>query len=389
VTTLPARLLGAIVWAAVGAALAAQAPATSARVFEVFEIRSPTADAYLAGPVVLQAVVEPPAAAAKLVFFVDGREVCVVDRPPFECEWDAGQNVVERQVRVLATFSDGSRLARTVRTQGLGVTEKVDVDIVQVTVTVTNDRGEFVAGLPQSAFHVMEDGKPQTITYFASEDVPLELIVAVDISGSMAPVMPKLREAVKAFLGAVPAENRLSLLGFNDSVFALTRRPTDPPEERMRAVDRLAPWGATALYDVIVRGIDMLGTRSGRKALVVFSDGEDQGSHVTLDQVEQRLQASDVTLYMIGQGRGLSVERLKKIMERLSMPTGGRVFAMSSINELSGAFDTLLDELSHQYLIGYPPPGDIRDGKFHEIKVRVDGHKHVRARNGYRFTARP
>jgi VWFA-related protein len=276
-----------------------------------------------------------------------------------------------------------------VRTQGLGVTEKVDVDVVQVTVTVTNDRGEFVAGLPQSAFHVVEDGKPQTVTYFASEDVPLELVVAVDISGSMMTAMPKLKESVKAFLGAVPAENRLSLLGFNDTVFALTRRPTDPPEERMRAVDRLAPWGATALYDVIVRGIDMLGARTGRKALIVFSDGEDQGSHVTLDQVEQRLQASDVTLYMIGQGRGLLVDRLKKVMERLSTPTGGRVFAMASIDELSSAFDTLLEELSHQYLIGYPPPGEVRDGKFHEIRVRVDGHSNVRARTGYRFSARP
>ena len=205
----------------------------------------------------------------------------------------------------------------------------------------------------------------------------------------MTAAMPKLKQSVKAFLGAVPAENRLSLLGFNDTVFALTRRPTDPPEERMRAVDRLAPWGATDLYDVIVRGIDMLGARTGRKALIVFSDGEDQGSHVTLDQVEQRLQASDVTLYMIGQGRALEVDRLKKIMERLSTPTGGRVFAMASIKELSGAFDTLLEELSHQYLIGYPPPGEVRDGKFHEIRVRVDGHKNVRARTGYRFSARP
>lgn len=384
-------MLGAIVWAALGgAALVAQTPsAPPTRAFEVFEIRYPDAESYLAGPVVLRAVVEPPSAVAKLTFFVDGREVCVVDDPPFECDWDAGQNVVERQIRVLANFADGSRLARTVRTQGLGITEKVDVDIVQVTVTVTNDRGEFVAGLPQSAFHVLEDGKPQTITYFASEDVPLELVVAVDISGSMATAMPKLKAAAKAFLGAVPAENRLSLWGFNDTVFALTRRPTDPPEERMRAVDRLAPWGATALYDAIVRGIDTLGTRPGRKALVVFSDGEDQGSHVTLDQVEQRLQASDVTLYMIGQGRGLDVDRLKKIMDRLSTPTGGRVFAMASINELSSAFDALLEELSHQYLIGYPPPGDTRDGKFHEIRVRVDGHKNVRARSGYRFTARP
>jgi len=167
----------------------------------------------------------------------------------------------------------------------------------------------------------------------------------------------------------------------------LTRRPTDPPEERIRAVDRLAPWGATALYDVIIGGVETLGLRTGRKALIVFSDGEDQGSHVTIDQVEQRLQASDVTLYMIGQGRGLSVDRLRRVMDRLANPTGGRVFAMSSIDELSGAFDTLLEELSHQYLIGYPPPGDNRDGKYHAITVRVDGHKNVRARQGYRFEA--
>ena len=383
---MPRRLFGLVAWMALAAALAAQAPAPSA---PIFEIAFPTADTFLTGPVVLKALVDPPSAITRVTFFVDGREVCTVTEAPFECDWNAGPDVAERQLRVVATQTNGNRMVRTRRTQGLGVTEKVDVDVVQVTVTVTNDRGEFVAGLPQSAFHVLEDGKPQTITYFASEDVPLELVVAVDISGSMGTAMPKVKQAVKAFLGAVPAENRLTLLGFNDTVFALTRRPTDPPEERVKAVDRLASWGATALYDVIVRGIDMLGARTGRKALVVFSDGEDQGSKVTLDQVEQRLQASDVTLYMIGEGRALSVDRLKRGMERLSNQTGGRLFAMASIDDLSKAFDTLLEELSHQYLIGYPPPGDVRDGKFHEIKVRVDGHNNVRARNGYRFSARP
>jgi VWFA-related protein len=260
------------------------------------------------------------------------------------------------------------------------------VDVVQVTVTVTDDNGAFVASLPRGAFKVFEDGRPQTITHFASEDVPLELIVAVDISGSMTTAMPKLKEAVKVFLGAVPSRDQVTLLGFNDTVFALTRKTTDPTE-RVRAVDRLAPWGATALYDVLVRGIDMLGLQAGRKALVVFTDGEDQGSHVSLEQVEARLQASDVTLYMIGQGRGVSVDRLKRVMQRLSTPTGGRVFSTNSIDELTGAFDELLDELSHQYLLGYPPIADTRDGKWHEIRVQVDGHRNIRARQGYRFAA--
>jgi VWFA-related protein len=373
-----------VVLAPLAAALPAQTPAAGS---PLVEIVFPDPETYLSGPVVLRVNVDPPSAARNVAFFVDGREVCSLDAAPFECEWDAGPDVVERQVRVVITPQEGPRVVRTVRTKGLDFAEKVDVDVVQVTVTVTNDRGEFVPQIPRSAFQILEDGKPQTITYFASEDVPIELVVAVDISGSMGPSMPKLKPAVKSFLRAVPASDRLTLLGFNDSVFALTRRPTDPIEERLRAVDRLASYGATALYDVIVRGVEMLKLRTGRKALIVFSDGEDQGSHVTLDQVEQRLQASDVTLYMISQGRGLSVDRLKRIMERLVNPTGGRVFAMESIDELSSAFESLLDELSHQYLLGYPPAGNSRDGKWHEISVRVDGYRNVRARQGYRFAA--
>ena len=233
----------------------------------------------------------------------------------------------------------------------MGYNEHVNVDVVQVTVTVSDGHGKFVRGIPQSAFHVLEDGQPQAITHFASEDVPLELIVAIDISGSMAPAMPKLKKAVKEFLGDVPAQDQVTLLGFNDSIFTLTRKATDPAE-RMKAVDRLAPWGSTALYDVLLRGVEMLGRQTGRKALVVFTDGEDQGSHATIDDVERRLQSSDVTLYMIGQGRGVTMEPLRKIMERLSMPTGGRALFTDSIDELHAAFADLLDELSNQYLLG-------------------------------------
>ena len=204
----------------------------------------------------------------------------------------------------------------------------------------------------------------------------------------MAGAIGDVRTSARTFIGALRERDALTILGFNDNIFTVARRESQA-EARLKALERLAPWGATSLYDVISRGVTLLRAQPGRKGLVVFSDGEDQGSHVTLDQVEQRLQASDVTLYMIGEGRALSVDRLKKGMERLSSQTGGRLFAMASIDDLSKAFDTLLEELSHQYLIGYPPPGDVRDGKFHEIKVRVDGHNNVRARNGYRFSARP
>ena len=364
------------------AIVAALVPVRSADA-PVVDIASPLANSFVSGPTALKADVVPSADVASVTFFVDGRQTCLLTAPPYECEWDAGETVSEHQIRLVVGLTDGTRIARAVRTKGVKFAENVDVDAVQVTVTVTDDEGKFVSGIPQSAFHVYEDGRPQTVTYFASADVPLELIVAVDISGSMTPAMPKLKKAVKDFLAAVPARHEVSLLGFNDSIFALTRKAVDPAE-RVRAVDRLSPWGATALYDVVVRGTEMLGRQVGRKALVVFSDGEDQGSHVTLGDVERRLQSSDVTLYMIGQGRGVSVDRLKIVMQQLCIPTGGRAFTTDSIDQLHGAFDELLDELSHQYLLGYQPATLGRDDLYHQIKIDVDGYSHLRARQGYR-----
>jgi Ca-activated chloride channel family protein len=349
----------------------------------VLEIVSPTADAYISGATTLRARVTPPDAASRVLFSIDGRQVCETSAAPFECSWEAGGSITAHQVRAVAELVGGGRIVRTVRTRELGYAEKVDVDVVQIIATVIDGRGHFVTGLPRTAFHVEEDGKPQKISHFGAEDVPLELIVACDVSGSMTPAMPRLKKAVKEFLGAVPIRDQVTLLGFNDSIFALTRRAVNP-EERAKAVDRLAPWGATALYDVILRGVDMLGKQPGRRAMVVFSDGEDQGSHASIIDVERRLQASDVTLYMIAQGRGVEVAALKAVMQRLVEPTGGRALFTDSIDELHLAFADLLEELSNQYLLGYESTNAKRDDTFRKISVQVDGHGRVRARQGYR-----
>jgi Ca-activated chloride channel family protein len=362
--------------AVLSASLAAQTQAK-------LQILSPADGSLVSGPTVIRAEVDPTSIASSVVFFVDGRQVCTVTAVPFECHWDAGSAIAGHQIRVVANLSNKSRIVRTIRTKELGYTDKIDVDVVQVTATVLDNRGHYLKGLQQSAFHVLEDDTPQTITHFASEDVPLELIVAVDISGSMAPAMAKLKSSVKELLSTVPARDQVTLIGFNDTVFSLGR-PGTPAADRAKAIDRLAAWGGTALYDVILRAVDMAGRQVGRKAIIVFTDGEDEGSHAVLSDVEQRLQSSDATLYLIGQGRGISLEPLKRIMERLSKPTGGRALFTESIDELHDAFNNLLDELSQQYLLGYPPTHSVRDDTFRRIKVSVDGGYQVRARQGYR-----
>ena len=361
-------------------------PAPSETPAPKITIDAPENDSFVSGPTVLRARIEPPEAAVAVTFFADGRQVCALKGQPFECEWDAGATIAEHQIRAVAALAAGGRIVNTVRTKGVGFSERVNVDVVQVTVTVEDGNGKFVRGIPRSSFHVAEENRPQTITHFASEDVPLELVVAIDISGSMGLSMPKLKAAVTEFLTTVPAQHQVTLLGFNDTVFTLARKATNPAD-RVKAVDRLAPWGSTALYDVILRGIDTLGRQTGRKALVVFTDGEDQGSHATISDVERRLQSSDLTLYMIGQGRGVTLESLKKVMERLALPSGGRAFFTENIDTLHDAFADLLDELSNQYLLGYASTNSKRDDTWRRIKVDVDGHDNVRARQGYRAVA--
>src|SRR4029079_8198323 len=124
----------------------------------------------------------------------------------------------------------GGRVVQTLRTKGVKFADNEDVEAVQVTVTVMDGPNKYVRGLPMSAFRVFENGRPQKISYFANSNVPLELIAAIDISGSMASVMGKLKSAVKEFLAAAPAGEEVTLLGFNDTVFTLSRRATRPAD---------------------------------------------------------------------------------------------------------------------------------------------------------------
>ena len=354
-----------------------QTPSTRVRIL------SPAEGAYVVGPTRLRAQVEPSDATSSVIFFVDGLKVCTVAAPPFECEWDAGSVIAQHLVRLVVNLAAGGRVVRTTRTAAAEFAETVAVDVVKVTVTVTDERGRYVKGLPRSAFRVSEDGRPQTISHFFQEDAPLELVVAVDMSESMAPAISTLKTAVSDFLGAVPPRHAVTLLGFNDDVFTLARRAGDATE-RVKAVEALTSWGSTVLYDVILQGADLLDSQTGRKALVVFTDGHDSRSFATIADVERRLQTSDLTLYMIGQGQGITNAPLKAVMERLSRPTGGRAFFTERIDELHGIFGELLEELSQQYGLGYQPTNRARDDTWRQIKVDVDGQPRVRARQGYR-----
>jgi Ca-activated chloride channel homolog len=246
-----------------------------------------------------------------------------------------------------------------------------------------------VKGLGKDAFRIFEDGVRQPVTHFIGEGTARDLVVAVDMSGSMEEAMPACRAAVKQFLAGLRPDDQLTLLAFNDNIFTLAQRETDPAA-RQRAVDRLAPWGGTALHDVVLRSLDLLDRQRGRRALILFTDGEDRSSRATIEDVERRVEMSAAPIYVIAQGKGMRERELKRVMDRLADVSGGRAFFTDSIQELPGVFTAILEDLANQYLLAYDPSNPLRDGNWRAIKVEVEGTaaRKVRARQGYRATSR-
>lgn len=346
------------------------------------EMLSPTEGSYAKGLTPIRVSVEPADGVASVVFSADGRQLCSVATPPFVCDWDAGTELREHQVRVVVSLTSGSRIVRTVQTAVLENLFSVSVDTVEILASVMNG-SRPVRGLPQSAFTVFEDDVKQTIVQFAGEDdLPLEIVVAVDLSTSVSQALPLLKQAVKAFLGSVADRDRVTVLGFNDRVFTVSRREGEAAAAAA-SIDRLAANGHTRLYDAILGGLDLLDRQSGRRALVVFTDGEDEGSRATLQAVEGRLRRSESALFMVAAGRGNQSAPLQRLMRRLAEPTGGLAIFEEKPENLQRAFAAIRTELSGEYLLGYVSTNEKRDGSWRRVRVEVEARGKVRAREGY------
>jgi Ca-activated chloride channel homolog len=360
----------------------------SAQLSSALKVRivAPTADAVLSGAVVFKAEVEPPGAdITDVAFYVDGKLVCQVAAAPYRCVWDAGAEIRAHIIRVVARTRAGKRGVNSVRTSDLGYVDRVDVDAVQLAVVVTDSDGRFVRNLSRNAFRVVEDDVPQTLSSFISENVPLELVAALDVSQSMTAAIPELKLAARSFLSALSQTDTVTLVAFNDNIFTLARRSTST-EARLRAVDRLAPWGGTALYDAIIKSVDTLGRQAGRRALVVFSDGKDESSHATLEAATTRVEATDAAVYPVGLGNAMHNEMLRTLLQQLADISGGRSLFRDRPEQLQEAFGEILSDLSNQYLLGYQPTNGKRDSGWRRVSVSVSGgNYHVRHRQGYRL----
>ena len=226
-------------------------------------VLSPDGGRYLSGREQLAIQLTPTGTTARVEFFVDGQRVCLRERLPFECDWDAGAGGEARVIRILATLADGRRLVRRVHTPARsGMTFRSAVDVVLIPAIVTDRRGRYVTDLVQDRFEIREDGVRQRVGYFSPPaDGGLELVVALDISGSMRDAMPALKRGVSTLISTLGPDDIVTMIAFNNRVFELAARETD----RARLLSLLAGLetsGYTSLYDAIGRSSGASGRRA-------------------------------------------------------------------------------------------------------------------------------
>jgi VWFA-related protein len=350
------------------------------------EVVSPAPGAYVSGVVRIEARLVPLAAEREIqrvIFFADGATVCTVVRRPYTCAWNAGAVVRAHQLRVVVELAGGNRLVRTVATKGVDVGESTGVSAVKVPATVKDGSGRFVRGLTAADFSVLEAGAPQVVTGFAAEQSDVTLALALDTSGSMAEALPQVRELAKEFLRPLPATWPAAVLAFDNSVFVISP-PGSPPDERDRMIDQLKAWGGTALYNAVLRALREVESFEGRKAVVIFTDGEDRHSTVGPEEVRKAIEATDAMVYFVASGSAARNRSMMTMVEELAEISGGRVLRGGSDDDLARAFAEVREEIRNQYLLTYVPKTLAPAGTWRPLAVKVNCRGcRVRARTGY------
>jgi Ca-activated chloride channel homolog len=283
------------------------------------------------------------------------------------------------------------------------------VDMVSVPVAVTDDKGNFLTDLKVEDFKVFEDGKPQEIRLFAAGlkeswvGLPPELKdetsgrqvigLLLDASGSMEEDMHLLREAAIKFLTNIPKTENLFIMDFDENI-RLSQYSTDDQRAVSDRIYDVEAEGWTALYDALGTFLDRMYGLPGKKTLVVFSDGVDSRSTLSVSEVLDMVKLSDVAIHSIqfnGESRNATREFTEgRFLRQISAETGGSYSFGDSLEKIDGLYDKILEELFSQYTLGYVSSNKERNGKYRKLKVEVDvKDAKVRARRGYYGPAPP
>jgi len=255
---------------------------------------------------------------------------------------------------------------------------RIDTTLVLIPVTVTDPMNRFVTGLDKENFRVFEDKTEQPIVQFSSEDAPLSIGVVFDCSGSMGNKLVKSRQAVAEFFKTANPEDEFFLVEFSERA-ELAVKFTHALEDIQNRLTFTQSKGRTALIDAVYLSLhQMKKARNPRKALLIISDGGDNNSRYTESEIKNLVREADVQIYAIGifepvGNRGRTQEELEgpSLLSEIAEQTGGRHFPVENLNELPDIAAKIGIELRNQYIIGYSPKNQGRDGKYRRVQVKL------------------
>lgn len=269
---------------------------------------------------------------------------------------------------------------------------KTGIDVAGFTVTVVDRAGDTVGGLKAEDFEVREDGVPQAVSYFVAasgeEAVPLHIGLLFDTSESMEKDLAFSRNAAIRFLKTFSKAEDFTLVEFADDVRAARFTQAEFP----RLVERIRSGkakGKTSLYDAVSVYLGSAFDQTGKKVLVIFTDGDDTSSSRRWDDVLRLLRASDVTVYPIGflSFRGSPRLTLQSRLQEIARLSGGRAVFPSTMKELDPVYAAIAAEIQGQYVLGYVPTNTARDGKWRKVEIKVkrpaSQQLQLRTREGY------
>lgn len=294
---------------------------------------------------------------------------------------------------VLAGVTLGS--SQDLKVQRLARDEPVliNTDLISLNVSVTDSYGRAVTGLDRSAFTIFDDKVPQTISFFSDEDRPASIAVIFDTSGSMSGgKIARAKEALAHFIQTGHDRDEYFLIDF-DSQARLLLDSTRDGDALFRKLTYVQPRGNTALYDAVYLGIErVLRGAYPKRAILLISDGEDNHSRFSFNELRRSLKESDVIIYAIGVAESFLPRKGglngRETLEELASVSGGKAFFPSGGAKMIEAFERIALELRHLYSIGYRPTSLTRNGEWHRLKVKVapkvgSPRLFVRSREGY------
>jgi Ca-activated chloride channel homolog len=270
---------------------------------------------------------------------------------------------------------------------------RTETDLTLVGVSVIDPLGRLVTGLERENFRVFEDGVEQEVVDFSSQDVPVSIGVIFDMSGSMADKIDKSRQAAVQFFRTANPQDEFFLVNFNDRA-QLVSEFTSSVDDLQNRLLYTSAHGLTALYDGVYLGLSqMRGAHNARKALLIISDGGDNHSRYSENEIRRFVREADVQIYAIGlfepDGGPTPEERGgPSLLADLTEMTGGREFTVGNLNELPDIATKISMELRNQYVLGYHSSKPAHDGKWRKIKVKLRPPKGlppltVYAKSGY------